>query len=270
VFSHDLRTLPDGRFVTLEYVPNTQGPREWLGFLVRVWDPVAEVVTFELNSQELLDAGILEAPATDVADPWHANAFDWEELEDGPEVTVSVCRDQSILGYSVDRREVSWILARGQGWTIQDETGAPLGDEALPQCAHGVDADGRRLLVYDNGRDRLQSSATEWVIDVESHTVQRTFTWTEPDWYEFILGDVEELEGGRIHVTQARLTCGEITTSVEVVRETGAVAVQNTFPDGAIYRSERIDGCRLFPAARDCPDVQDRLDELAPLFEARR
>lgn len=267
VYSHDFRILPDGRMLTLEYVPNSHGVKTWIGFEIRLWDPVTSAVTFSLNSQELVDSRVIDVPASSM-EPYHANALVWSETATGPRLTISLCRDESILLFDVDTR-VATRLARGEGWTVEDADGTPLTDADLPQCTHGIDVydDGTRMVVYDNGRERLQSSASEWILDVDARTATRSFMWTEPGWYEFILGDVDDLGDGRLLVTQARKTCDEPATSVEVVRETGEVAVRTTFPDGSVYRSERIDGCRLFGSARDCPATAARLAEVAPLLD---
>ena len=57
----------------------------------------------------------------------------------------------------------------------------------LPQCTHGLDVYDGRILVYDNGRERLQSSVSEWALDLDAKVARRTYHWTEPGWYEFII-----------------------------------------------------------------------------------
>ncbi len=268
-FSHDMRTLPDGRILTLEYLPNRRGGDDWDGFAVRLWDPTRELVTFELDSQELVDDGVLPVPVpgTEYAhDPYHANALDWVDGAD-PELLVSMCYAHQVMAYDVNGREPAWILGAGLGWTVLDEAGAPLGDEALPQCTHGVEWDGARLLVYDNGRVRGHSSASEWAIDPQTLTARRTWSWTEPGWFRPIMGDVEDLSNGRVLITKGENACGVANESLEVVRATGEVAARTTFPPGAIYRSEHVDGCRLFTSTRECPALAEQLAAVEPLLD---
>jgi hypothetical protein len=267
-FSHDFRTLPDGRQIVLEEVPNALGGHAWFGFEVRRWDPATGAVESLLTSQALVEGGTLRPPGSPLRfDPWHANALAWDEGPDGPSLTVSLFAARQILALEPTTGELSWRLGPGFGWSVLDEDGAPLGDEVLPQGTHGIERSGDRLLVYDNGVDRGQSEVAEWRVDPATSTAQRTWRWTEPGFYERILGDVDELPRGRVLVTMGRRGCGAAAESVEVVRATGEVAARRTFPAGSVYRSEQVDGCRLFASARECPALAERLGELAPLFE---
>jgi hypothetical protein len=93
--------------------------------------------------------------------------------------------------------------------------------------------------------------------------------WTEPNWWEGTLGDVDDLGNGRILVTEAHPECwsespGDRSAIVEVERATGAVAsrIELPGPEHAIYRSQRIEGCDVLARVAACPELADRVAEL--------
>lgn len=264
-FSHDAKRLPDGRLLTLEWRDNSGAGEDWLGFAVRVHDPLTGRIDLDFSSQALVDAGVLRTAGGFLdQDPYHANAV---EL-DGDELVVGMCFDRSILAVDPATAEVRWRFGAGQGWTVQDDDGVLLGEDALPQCTHGFEVAGTRLLLYDNGRDRGASQVVEWDLDVDALVATRRWAWTEPGWFSEIWGDVDALGNERVLVTQAnRCTSPVPTQIVEVDRATGAVASRITFPARAgTYRSERYDGCELFANARFCPAVAERRAALDAFF----
>ena len=188
----------------------------------------------------------------------------------GPRSCTSACASSSSCWpFDATDGALRWQLGAGLGWTVLDEQGQPLTDDALPQCIHGAEVDGDRFLLYDNGRDRSLSQVVEWQIDGDAKIARRLWSWSEPGWQEDILGDVDVLSVDRVLVTQARLGCGVApdTTIVEVDRKTGAVANRTTFPGAGVgYRAERYDGCSVFASARHCPEVADRRAALEPVF----
>lgn len=263
-FHHDVLSLPDGRFVTLEARSDQQGADSWTGFAVRVRE-ASEEISFTLESQALVDAGVL--PPGTTQDPYHANALAWDDRDGAPLLVVSLCYVPALLGYDVARDEVAWVFARSQGWRLETADGDPLTEDDIPQCAHGIELVDGKLLLYDNGRVRGQSAASEWALDPVTRTAVRTWYWTEPGWYEPILGDIEEIAPGRVLITKGRRGCGARGTSLEVDRATGAVAVRRTFPNVMLYRSEHIDGCAIFGSTELCPDVARRYEEVRALLE---
>jgi hypothetical protein len=273
LFSHDAKRLDANRVLTLQVVPNEGGSARWKGFGVRVHDPSrGDAVTLQLDSQRYVDEGSLRLGglfARDT-DPYHANWVDLLPDGQGREtVYVSLCFLQRILAIDAATGDIRWQLGQGLGWTVLDEAGAPLPEDALPQCQHGLEVRGDTLLVYDNGMLREESRASEWEIDADTLTARRTWNWTEAGWYEPFVGDIDDLGNGRVLVTQATNGCAtDYVRITEVDRATGRVAARLTFPepsDGG-YRAERYDGCALLPNARSCPAVANRLAELAPAF----
>ncbi len=267
-FHHDGKRVADGRLMTLERRRNDAGDDTWDGFGIRVIDPATGEVHLDYDSQRAVDAGDLPPPATsDDEDPWHANWMDLARTADGPELYVSLCFDQSLMAIDPGTGDTRWVLGPGRGWTVLDADGAPLGEDALPQCQHGVEVVGEReFLLYDNGWGRGESSAAAWRVDPDGRTATRTWTWTEPGWWQEYLGDIDDLGGGRVLITVA--SDWDVAELVEVDRPTGRVASRMTFADGGYtYRSDRYPGCDLFDAVRACPELAARHEALRPLFE---
>ncbi len=282
LFTHDGHRASTTRVMTLQTVDNHDAAnrRTWNGFGIRAIDPTAgDEVTFQFDSQRYVDEGhlpegrILPFPLD--VDPYHANWIQWLDTPRGPELYVSLCYAQQILAIDGDDGSLLWQLGAGLGWTVLDESGAPMSDQQLPQCQHGAEAlGGDAFLIYDNGQLRQQSSLSEWRIDGATKTAQRTFYWTEDGWNEPFLGDADDLGNGRALITQADVGCPDPKEAflhsriTEVDRATGRVASRMTFPEATdgTYRSQRIDGCALFSSAEACPAVAERIAELAPLF----
>ncbi|MEM6927265.1 MAG: hypothetical protein AAF602_10065 [Myxococcota bacterium] len=267
-FHHDGVRLDDGRFVTLETVPNRLGEQEWAGFQVRVHDPVDQTVDFAFHSQRYVDEGILRVPPPGRKDPYHANWMDYVETDDGPVLYVSLCLSWTMLAIDGLTGDLIWEFRRDRDWTVLDETGADVGEDILPQCQHGVEVDGDRFWLYDNGRSREFSSADLWQIDGDARVARRLHHWTEAGWHDRELGDIDVLSEDRIFLTQGRIGGEkENTELVEVDLPTGRVASRQRFlENGRGYRAERLDGCDLFDRVDNCPALQERLDTLSNVF----
>jgi hypothetical protein len=269
-FTHDAKRLPDGTVLMLDNRNITDGETQWKGFGVGRYDLDADERIYDLGSQRYFDEGVLGPPRGD-HDPYHVNWVDWVAGPDDDRIYLSLCSDWSILSLDADSGDVRWKLARGEGWTVVDAAGQDLGEGALPQCQHGNELVGDdHLLVYDNGQSRDHSQVVEWRIDAAAHRAVRTWSWTEPGWHEGTLGDVDDLGGGRVLVTQAHPECwtdtpGDRSAIVEVDRASGRVAHRLTFPrtQDTNYRAQRIDGCDLFSDVRTCPARAERERELA-------
>ncbi|MBX2802196.1 MAG: aryl-sulfate sulfotransferase [Myxococcales bacterium] len=269
IFHHEGRMLPGGSVLMLTSSVNTDGRQSWEGFTVWVVDPESDSVVWSWDSQRAVDAGVLPVGVDDV---YHANAADVVDTPEGRLLVVSLCFTSHVLAVHVPSGEVAWDFGPGGDFTLRDPGGAGLPDTAYPDCQHGIELEGDRLLVYDNGRYfRDHSRVAEYALDVDAGVATRTWTWTEPDWWEGALGDVDTLPSGRVLVTQAHPECwsgvrGDVSESVEVDRESDEVVWRHRFgdPQDTTYRSERFDGCDAFPQAAFCPEVARRLAELFP------
>jgi hypothetical protein len=264
-FHHDGKRIDDGRLMTLEIRDNSEGYADWDGFGLRIHDPATGAVDFEYDSQRGVDEGYLRtAGGFQDTDPYHANWMDWKETDRGPEIYVSLCFEYQILALSATTGDMLWQLGPGLGWTVQDALGAPLSDDDLPQCQHGLEVSGETFLIYDNGWERAESSVAEWHIDAEQKIATRLWTWTD-GWYEFALGDADWLPGDRVLVTKAsQFGLGSI---VEVDKATGQVANQMSLDQGGYtYRAERYAGCDLFTSVRECESLATRYSEVEALL----
>lgn len=264
-FHHDGKRIADGRMMTLEIRENSEGFDSWDGFGLRLHDPATGDISFDFDSQSLVDDGLLGTGNLFNSDPYHANWMDWQETADGPVVYVSLCFGRQILAIDEATGDLLWQFGPDLGWEALDEVGDPLDDSELPQCQHGLEVDGDNILVYDNAQDRALSVASEWQIDAASQTATRLWSWSEAGWQEDYLGDIDYLPGDRVLVTEAAsFGVGEI---VEVDRATGAVASRTTFDNGGyIYRSERYEGCDLFSSVRYCEALEARYREVEALL----
>lgn len=119
------------------------------------------------------------------------------------------------------------------------------------------------FLVYDNGQNRNESAASEWVFDPVSRTAELQWAWTEPGWSEPFLGDIDDLGNDRVLITQA--TFFGPSQVIEVDRASDQIASRLSFDNGGLtYRAERYDACELFSDATACGELGAR----HALFEA--
>lgn len=267
VFTHDGKRLPDGRLLMLDERMMGVGPMAYKGFGIMVLDPGGPGITIDLDSQRYVDEGWLENPLV-FNDPYHAN---WVDLVDDV-IYLSLCNDHSLMSFDAATGDVRWKVEAGAGWTVLDADGNVLGDDALPQCTHGNEVLGPDdLLVYDNGQERHYSRVGRWKIDGPNKTATMLSSWTEPGWYEHVLGDVD-LMGDRLLITKSQSACTELPdhtmSIVEVDQASGKVASRITFPDpfDTSYRSERYDGCALMASLKACPALAERADALASIL----
>lgn len=267
-YHHDGKLLPDGRFLSLEIRENRAGNTTWDGFGIRAQDLKTREVTFEYDSQKAVDDGVLEegSGGWGGSDPYHANWMEWVETAEGPMVYVSLCLSKQIMAIDATTGEAPWLLGAGLGWSVVDADGNDLGDDALPQCQHGLEVSPEgNFLIYDNGQTRRQSYAGEWRIDGETKTATRLWEWTESGWHEDYMGDIDYLGDDRIFVTSA--TEWGIAELMDVHLATGVVGSRMTFSNGGFtYRAERYDGCAFFHHAGACASRMQRLDELRSLL----
>ena len=116
-FHHDGKRLPKGDAITLEEREDSSGTDTWEGFNIRVFDPITDVVKYEVASQPLVDSGALPIPAPNRDDPYHANWVSMVQTQDGPEIYVSVCDQRTILAIDPVTNDALWQLGVGRGWT---------------------------------------------------------------------------------------------------------------------------------------------------------
>ena len=274
VFHHDGKQLDDGRVLTLELWQHAaEGPLAvpYEGYRVRGVDPATQTFFLDVSSETPLAGGWLDNPDGD-ADPWHAN---WVDLVRGPssegpadpELMLSLCYDWSVLSVEPTTGEPRWLLRRGEGWTVRDADGTVLDEEALPRCTHGLEVDGDRVLLYDNGQTTDTSSAEEWSLDPATRTATKLWEWTEPGWQEDFLGDVDWLGADRVVITQARLA--GIPEVLEVDRSTDEVVRRWDFAgNGRVYRAELLPTCTLLPQlTAACPATAARYAEVQSLLQ---
>jgi len=262
LFHHDAKQLVDGRLLTLEIRDNQRGNDTWEGFGIRAHDPATGLVSIDIDSQRYVDEGRLEVPPGWDDDPYHAN---WVDLSpDGSKVYVSLCFAQQILALDAVTGDLLWQAGPGLGWSTVDTAGAPVPEGALPQCQHGLEVLGDdHFLVYDNGQNRNESAASEWIFDAVSRTAELQWAWTEPGWSEPFLGDIDDLGNDRVLITQA--TFFGPSQVIEVDRASGQIASRLSFDNGGLtYRAERYDACELFSDATACGELGAR----HALFEA--
>lgn len=270
-YHHDGKQLADGRLLTLEEVEVRGGDGDWFtGFQVRRVDPVTNLVDFTYDSQRAVDEGHLPEG---FGDAWHANWMDIA-IVDGREVlAVSFCFLQQVAFVDVATGDWLGLFGANQDFSLTDAGGAPLGPDGFSQCQHGLEFTGSELLVYDNGVNRGASRASEYSLDFTTFEAVRLWTWTEPDWYESTLGDVDYLPSGNILVGMGHAECfssnpGDNTTIVEIDPVAGAKLweMKYTVKGEMAYRADFADACTLFANAAYCPEVATRLAELALAF----
>jgi len=264
VFHHEARMLDDGRVLTLAESENGRGDRTWTGFQIHVHDPATGVVSHHYDSQQAVDAGLLPPGAGDV---YHAN---WADVDlDRGWAVVSLCSQGWIVGIDLEAGELLWRLGAGGDFAGLDADGSPLDEDDWPQCQHGLAWDGQRLLVYDNGHQRGATRVLALDLDFDSWTATRAWRWTEADFFESAMGDVDDLGDGRVLVTRGHAECldtspGQVSAVFPLDPAQGDVAWRLEFQSvqDTVYRSERIDACDVLANARFCPQVADRLATL--------
>jgi len=263
MFHHDGKLLDDGTELILAETPNTDGAATWLGWRAI---GIGGSWTGQLDSQTLFDAGLLPA-GIDGDDAYHAN---WIDLVDDV-LYVSQCFTDEILALDPTTGDQHWRIGPGPGsLQLVDSSGSPLPADALPMCQHGLEVRGDQVLIYDNGRypDRDFSRAMGLRVDPGAGTATLEWSYSEPDWFENAMGDIDDLGDGRVLVHMAHVECwglfSDQTTTIELDTATQEVVWRMVFdsPDVASYRAERVDTCDAMPHVRYCDGVADRLDAL--------
>ncbi len=260
VFHHYSEQLSDGHMLSVaEAEDHNDLGESWEGVHLIEHDPETDTIVREWFSQTAVDAGGFRV--FDVGRTGDNLNTNWVSRDTAGAWYLSICGAQRIAKLDPGTGEVLWVIGPNQGWDLVDETGAALTVDDWPQCQHGNEVLAEdTLLVYDNGRDRLEARAAEYVVDTDASTVTRSWVWTEPEWYEQAWGDIDQLSDDRVLLGIGHCTCcptpsDNVSRIQEVDRPSGEVVWRYELPDddSVLYQASRIDGCAVFHNTRFCP-----------------
>lgn len=141
-----------------------------------------------------------------------------------------------------------WVIDHATGdilWSCGEHgmfgsTGLP--EEPLFNWAHQVELlSNGSVMMYDNGNHRLppSSRALELYVDPVAQVAEESWSWTEPDLYDYWGGDANKLPNGNVliaNVTNGRII--EVTPSGDVVWE--MFMKRTVGPNHSIYMCHRI------------------------------
>ena len=257
-YHHMTEKQSDGSVVTLVEADASQDGRAYYGFEVHQVDVESDTLTWSWSLQEGLDSG---GPGVGDAN-WAGVMVE----DDGSEtMVVSVCIGEGVIGVDMESGEVAWSLA--DDWGTLD-----LVEGDFPRIQHGLDVDGQRILLYDNGAVPT-TRAVEYQIDPEGGTATETWSWTEDGFVEsWGWGDVDYLGEDHVVITKGHIpdfgSSEGPSEVIQVDRSDDSVAWRLSFTEelDAIYSADRIGGCDLFSEASRCSAVSERLDELSDWF----
>lgn len=272
LFHHDGKKVADGRWATLEEVTvrGPSGGNGFKGFQTRLIDPTTNSVVMTYNSQRAIDEGHLPGGNDDA---WHANWVDVVTQGDHQELLINSCYLFKVM--AVDAATGDWLWSFGQDgdFALVDPAGRALPDSEFPQCQHGLQRVGDKLLVYDNGLERDYSRAVEYTLDLETMVATENWTWTEEDWYETTLGSVDYLPSGHVLIAEGHAECFSSnprghTTALEIDPVSGEKLWELRYvaTDDMAYRADWADACALFQNGKYCPVVAERAAEFGAVF----
>lgn len=272
-FNHHSESMDDGTFLSLTTSWMVDGLQEWYGIGLERWDPTSESVVYSWDTQGMVDAGILnKIPGED--NPYHANSVTWITDGQGDALYFSLYTAQEIWRIDRDTGMRTWRLGANSDFDLVDLAGNPLPDEEWFYVQHDPDwTEDGRVLLYDNGYGRPgtdYSRVSEYQIDTTAMTATLTWTWTEPGFYNPVVGDADWLPNGNVLIAKGFVICwtpgsDDVSAIVEVNPDTDQVVWRMSWPDrsDATFRAQRYEGCELFENnTRYCPDAAARLAEL--------
>ncbi len=271
-YHHEARELADGRLLAMEEVPVSRGDGvTFAGFRVMLVDPETDQVVFNYSSQRAFDEGHLRGGGQD-QDVYHAN---WADVV-GDVMYVGLCYASSVVAIDIPSGDWRWRFGpQEDDFALVDTQGNGLPESEYPQCLHGLQRRGNRLLVYDNGNyGRNFSRAVEYTIDEATMTATKLWDWTEPNWYQRSLGGVDYTTGGRVLIAAGHLegfpAQDDRSTFIEIDPATGEKLweVQYGTKNDLAYRAEAIAPCDLFANAKYCAATRARLETLEPVLGA--
>jgi hypothetical protein len=272
-FNHHSERLDDGSYLSLTFHEEALGDSSWYGVGVEQWD---ERLLWTWSTQTLVEQGVLPVPTQ--LTPYHPNSVSFVTDAWGEAAWLSLYMTKEI--WRIDRLtgERTHVFGATGEFTLTDASGQPLPPEEWPYVQHDPDYQGARVLMYDNGAGRPveepYSRVVEYELDLDARTAVRLWDWTEPGWYDPVIGDADYLPSGNVLVTQGfnrnRTPDSDDVSELLELRPPDEVVWRAPFPspDWAVFRAQQYDGCALFANARYCEDVAERLAELTRGREA--
>jgi hypothetical protein len=267
---HHTQLLESGDVLSLTFEDLPRDGVTWTGFTIEVRSPLDDRVVWSWRSGSALEEGALWLPKKDHGgNPWHANSVSFVDDPLGPAAWVSLMSLNTILRIDRETGEVTHHLGWGGDFTLLNQEGEPELDEAQWfSSQHDPEFSWPRVLVYDNGLQRRDaeprhSRALELELDLEAHTAQIRWEYSEPGWYEPMFGDVDRLPNGHVLLAQGHCVgCPGVQSRssaiVEINPTTNEVVWRADLGEQhGMYRAERIAGCALFTATRWC-DLEQR------------
>lgn len=275
LFHHDGRVLADGRLLTLEERPHLNDRKQTVrAFAVRIVDPASGTVDFDYHAERAYLEGHLPGRQ---GNSYHPNWVNQYRIDGTDVVHVSLCGPSLTVAIDVPTGDWRWAFGAGGDFALVDSEGKALPDDAFPQCQHGLQRSGSRLLVYDNGKERGRSRAVEYELDESSMTATRLWTWSREGWHENNLGGVAWTSEGNVliamgHRDEISPTPGAFTRFVEIDPASGSVLWEARYGEinEQAFRAESLDPCTLFANARYCAATASRIEQLAPAFSPTR
>ena len=266
-FHHDARRLADGRVLTLEERPhlNANGD-EVRAFATRLVAEDSGEVLFDYHAER----GYLEGHLLGRrGNSYHANWVNLYEIGGQEVVHVSLCGPSLVVAYDVPSGDWRWAFGTGGDFALVDLEGNAI--DRFPECQHGLQREGDRLLVYDNGKVREQSRVVEYELDESTMTATELWSWTEEGWYESNLGGVDWTTERNVlvvigHRESISPSPGALTRFVEIDPSTGEKLWEAHYPDvnSQAFRGESLNPCAMFANARFCDEVGERIEALGP------
>lgn len=271
-FNHHSAPQPDGSYLSLTFFEHSRAGPSWLGVGVEHWHP-EDGLLWTWDTQALVDAGAIGPGPPGTESPYHANSVKFHTDAHGPAAWISLYGAREI--WRIDRATGArtHVLGPEGDFALVDPSGAALPPEEWFYVQHDPDyTDDGRVLVYDNGQDRPGGSfsrVAELSLDLDTRRATLLWSWTEPGWYNPIVGDADYLPNGNVLVTRGfsrAWTPNSPDTSqvLELDRQTDQVLWRMSWPTGAhiVFRAQRYDGCAVFQSAATCPAVAERIEAL--------
>jgi hypothetical protein len=272
-FNHHSEKLADGSYLSLTGSMNTDGVESWYGVGIEHWHPT-EGLRWTWSTQSLLDAGVLVPPPQPGSEtPYHANSVSFVDDAWGEGVWVSLYAAREVWRLDHATGERTHVFGPNGDFTLLDAAGQPLGPEHFTYVQHDPDygPDGK-VLMYDNGQGRPvaepYSRVVELQLDLDARTATVLWEWTEPGWYDPVLGDADYLPNGNVLVTKGfnlnwSPEGGDVSQVVELKPPDEVVwRLKWTSEEWPTFRAQRYDGCLLFANGRYCEAVAERIAEL--------
>lgn len=229
---HDVITTPQNTVLFLAQEDRVVDGTEWTGEAIWEWDPATGELAQRWSSFDYLDPAVDQGDRSVPRDWLHANS-----LAIGPRgnVLVSLFWLHEVLSIAPGYQELEWRLG-GPGSTFEVLEGAmDAGQHTAAEVSSG------RVLLFDNGRDRPDSSffsrASEIELDHAAGTAALVWQFRpEPDIYAPIMSSARRLENGHTVVT--------FGTAEGFVESSGPIAIFEVTPSSQVVWSLRVEEVR--------------------------